>query len=139
MRRYGTKAWPVVTLAALALAAAGCSSSAGSGSGSGGAGQTLTVGVLTSLTGSFAQDGTATEDGVELAVNQLNAEGGIKALGGAKLNVVTVDATTSGAAAASAAAAQLASKNPVFVFNGPVSAAVAPSAVVFDKAKINEC
>jgi branched-chain amino acid transport system substrate-binding protein len=135
MRRYGSKALPLIAAAAAVLLAAGCSSADGSSA----TGKVLTVGVLTSLTGSFAQDGTATEDGVELAVNQINAQGGIKALGGAKLKVVTVDSGTSGSAAAAAAAAQLASKNPVFVFNGPVSASVAPSAAVLDRAKIPEC
>lgn len=50
------------------------------------------VGVLQPLTGALAQDGQAGQLGAELAIKAVNAAGGIKSLGGAKLEAVMGDA-----------------------------------------------
>ena len=133
------------------LAAAGCAASvtvalAACGSGasgaslsSGGSAKTITIGVIAPFSGSYADDGRENLQGVETAVDQINAQGGIKSLGGAKLKIVSVDATTTGGSAASAAAAQMVSDNPAFVISGPVSAPALPGAQVFERAQIPEC
>ncbi|GGH21066.1 branched-chain amino acid ABC transporter substrate-binding protein [Alsobacter metallidurans] len=50
------------------------------------------VGVLQPLTGALAFDGQAGQLGAELAIKAINAAGGIKSLGGAKLEAVIGDA-----------------------------------------------
>ena len=60
---------------------------AGCGS-SGGSADTLKIGLATPLTGASAQDGQAIENGVKLAVKQVNDAGGID---GKKVEVVVED------------------------------------------------
>ena len=125
---------------AVTLAACGSGGSGGSAaSSSGGSGKTITIGVIAPFSGSYEDDGRENLQGVETAVDQINAQGGIKSLGGAKLKIVSVDATTTGGTAASAAAAQLVSDSPAFVISGPVSAPALPGAQVFERAQIPEC
>ena len=50
------------------------------------------IGILQPVTGALAQDGELGRTGAELAINEINASGGIKALGGAKLEMVFGDA-----------------------------------------------
>src|ERR1700761_5999100 len=121
---------------ATAVAACGSGGSSSSGASSAGSGKTVTIGVIAPFTGSYEDDGKENLQGVETAVQQINAQGGIN---GAKLKIVSVDATTTGGSAASAAAAQLVSDNPAFVISGPVSAPALPGAPVFERAKIPEC
>ena len=61
---------------ALAVSAVGCGAPGGSG-GSGGSGDTLKIGLATPLTGASAEDGKAIQEGVNLAVKQINDQGGI--------------------------------------------------------------
>jgi branched-chain amino acid transport system substrate-binding protein len=77
------------------LAVAACSSAASGGSpsasGSGsGAGGTIKVGLLSDLTGAYA-DGPSMEDGVKARFAQQNAEGGVD---GKKLQYIQVDTTS---------------------------------------------
>jgi branched-chain amino acid transport system substrate-binding protein len=53
---------------------------------------TLKVGILQPITGALAYDGQQGRVGAELAIRDINAAGGIKALGGAKLEMVFGDA-----------------------------------------------
>lgn len=124
---------------AVILALAACSSGSGGSAASGGSGKTITIGVIAPFSGSYEDDGQENLQGVETAVDQINAQGGIKSLGGAKLKIVSVDATTTGGSAASAAAAQLEADRPAFVISGPVSAPALPGAQVFERAQIPEC
>jgi branched-chain amino acid transport system substrate-binding protein len=55
----------------LALVAAGCGGSSGGGN------KTATIGLLAPLTGTVAADGTLMKNGAELAVHQLNNNGGV--------------------------------------------------------------
>ncbi len=70
---------------ALALPAAGAISNV--------FGQTRTIqyGVLVPLSGLYARAGTMMRVGAEMAIADINASGGIKALGGAKLELVALD------------------------------------------------
>lgn len=63
--------------AALASTVTACGGSGGSASTSGGSGEQLTLGVTLPLTGETADFGTASQHGVMLAVEQLNAKGGV--------------------------------------------------------------
>jgi branched-chain amino acid transport system substrate-binding protein len=70
--------------------APGTPSSATSSAGSvnGVSGDTILIGEVGSLTGSEATFGTSTRDGVELAIQQINAAGGVK---GKKLKAIVLD------------------------------------------------
>jgi branched-chain amino acid transport system substrate-binding protein len=101
-----------VLLSAVALTAAGCGSSGGSGSAAG-SGGTIDIGLVVPLTGPYAETGTEQELGAQLAVKEINAAGGIKSLGGAKLSLVIRDAGATTADTVTAASSLLSSSNLV--------------------------
>src|SRR5687767_3886569 len=49
------------------------------------------VGLLVPLSGIYARPGTAMRMGAEMAIEDINADGGIKSMGGAKLKLVVLD------------------------------------------------
>ena len=49
------------------------------------------VGLLVPVSGLYARPGTVMREGAEMAVDHINAQGGIKALGGAKMKLVVLD------------------------------------------------
>jgi branched-chain amino acid transport system substrate-binding protein len=49
------------------------------------------VGLLVPVSGLYARPGTVMREGAEMAVDHINAQGGIKSLGGAKLKLVVLD------------------------------------------------
>jgi branched-chain amino acid transport system substrate-binding protein len=49
------------------------------------------VGLLVPISGLYARPGTVMREGAEMAVDHINAQGGIKSLGGAKLKLVVLD------------------------------------------------
>ena len=55
-------------------------------------GAAIKVGILQPVTGALAQDGEYGRLGAEIALNEINAAGGIKSLGGARLEMVFGDA-----------------------------------------------
>ncbi|NKE47858.1 ABC transporter substrate-binding protein [Roseomonas frigidaquae] len=55
----------------------------------------IKLGILQPVTGALAQDGEYGRLGAELAINEINATGGIKALGGAQIQMVFGDARSS--------------------------------------------
>ena len=55
-------------------------------------GAVFKLGILQPVTGALAQDGDLGRTGAELAIREINAAGGIKALGGAKIEMVFGDA-----------------------------------------------
>ncbi len=72
----------LLSAAALALALSGCANkSSGTGpsptGGGGGASGAIVIGEYGSMTGDQATFGTATDNGIQLAVSQANASGGI--------------------------------------------------------------
>jgi len=54
----------------------------------------VNVGVIMPLSGANAQFGINSRNGIELVADEINAAGGIKALGGAKINLIVADATS---------------------------------------------
>jgi branched-chain amino acid transport system substrate-binding protein len=81
------------TLAAgLALAMLGTASLAASGSAVAQQPKAVKIGVIVPLSGAWARQGQLVKMGAETAVAEINGGGGIKALGGAKLELVILDA-----------------------------------------------
>jgi branched-chain amino acid transport system substrate-binding protein len=66
-------------------------------------GAVVNIGVIQPLSGANAQFGINCRNGIEFVADLINAAGGIKALGGAKINLVVSDATSNPATAATAA------------------------------------
>ena len=54
----------------------------------------VNIGVIQPLSGANAQFGINCRNGIELVADEINAAGGIKALGGAKINLIVSDATS---------------------------------------------
>ncbi len=63
----------------------------------------INVGVILPLSGANAQFGINSRQGLELAADEINAAGGIKAMGGAKLKLIVADATSQPTTAATVA------------------------------------
>jgi branched-chain amino acid transport system substrate-binding protein len=55
---------------------------------------TINIGVIQPLSGANAQSGVNCRNGIELVADEINAAGGIKALGGAKINLIVSDSTS---------------------------------------------
>lgn len=63
----------------------------------------INIGVIQPLSGANAQFGINSRNGIELVADEINAAGGIKALGGAKINLVVADSTSTPTTAANVA------------------------------------
>lgn len=66
-------------------------------------GKAVSVGVILPLSGANAQFGINSRNGIELVADEINAAGGIKALGGARINLVVADSTSTPTTAANVA------------------------------------
>lgn len=66
-------------------------------------GKAVNVGVVLPLSGANAQFGINSRNGIELVADEINAAGGIKALGGARINLVVADSTSTPTTAANVA------------------------------------
>src|SRR6185436_7839773 len=77
---------------ALGLAMLGTASLLGDGSAAAQQQKAVKIGVIVPLSGAWARQGQLVKMGAETAVAEINAGGGIKALRGAKLELVTLDA-----------------------------------------------
>jgi len=66
-------------------------------------GKTVNVGVILPLSGANAQFGVNSRNGIELVADEINAAGGIKSLGGARINLVVADSTSTPTTAANVA------------------------------------
>lgn len=65
--------------------------------------KSINVGVVLPLSGANAQFGINSRQGIELVADEINAAGGIKSLGGAKINLIVADSTSTPTSAASVA------------------------------------
>jgi branched-chain amino acid transport system substrate-binding protein len=77
----------------------------------------INIGVIQPLSGANAQFGINCRNGIELVADEINAAGGIKALGGAKINLIVSDAT-SNPTTASIAAQRLITQNDLTAILG---------------------
>lgn len=66
-------------------------------------GKAINVGVILPLSGANAQFGTNARNGIQLVADDINQRGGIKALGGAQINLVVADSTSDPSQAATIA------------------------------------
>jgi branched-chain amino acid transport system substrate-binding protein len=78
---------------------------------------TLNVGVIMPLSGANAQFGINSRNGIELVADEINAAGGIKELGGAKINLIVADSTSTPTTAGTVAQ-RLISQNDVVAILG---------------------
>lgn len=109
-----TRAFKLIAACSVALTfLAAC----GSGGSSGGGSDTVNVGLLEPLSGPFADNGNQALLGTQLCTDQINAAGGIKALGGAKINLVVKDT-------GAAAPAQVANQLQSMIGTGDLSAVI---------------
>jgi branched-chain amino acid transport system substrate-binding protein len=76
--------------------------------------KTVKIGLIGPLSGPWARQGALMKLGAEMAVDEINSSGGIKSLGGAKLELIIVDAGDS-AEKAKNAAQRLVSQEPDLV------------------------
>lgn len=77
----------------------------------------INVGVILPLSGANAQFGINSRNGIELVADEINAAGGIKGLGGARINLIVADGTSTPTTAASVAQ-RLISQNDVVAILG---------------------
>jgi branched-chain amino acid transport system substrate-binding protein len=63
----------------------------------------VNVGVILPLSGANAQFGINSRQGIELVADEINAAGGLKGMGGAKINLVVADSTSTPTTAATVA------------------------------------
>lgn len=137
--RARTVRWVIgVSLASLVGTACG-STNASAPNTQGSSGKTILLGSLQPLTGPVKFLGEGTQDGIQLAISQINAQGGIKALGGAKLALTSADSSSSDVNAATVAMSQLLSKHPAAVIGPTDSTTFIPASTVAERAKVPIC
>src|SRR5215813_6132008 len=90
-------------VAALSLAMLGGASLLATGRAAAQQPKPVKIGVIVPLSGAWARQGQLVKMGAETAAAEINAAGGIRALGGAKLELVTLDAGDSAEKAKNAA------------------------------------
>jgi len=127
--------WVVASITAVAVVAACSSSGGGSGSGgSGGSGDsgssggatstapasTISLGEVTDFSGAASAYGIPENQGAQIAVDQINAAGGIKSLGGAQLAIKKFDTASNPDDGTTQATAAVAAKVAA-VFGGEIS------------------
>lgn len=81
-------------------------------------GQEIKIGMVAPLSGPWARPGVLMRMGAEIAIDEINKAGGIKALGGAKMKLVVADAGDSADKAAAAVRGLLASHPDVVAGSG---------------------
>jgi branched-chain amino acid transport system substrate-binding protein len=115
MRKTSVRSTAVAVAAATtAIALAACG---GGGGAAGGDVETVKVGLLEPLSGPFADNGKQARLGTELCTKQINDAGGVKALGGAKIELVIKDT-------GAAAPAQVANQLQSMIGQGDLSAVI---------------
>ena len=75
----------------------------------------VNVGVVLPLSGANAQFGVNSRNGIELVADEINAAGGIKALGGARVNLVVADSSSTPTTAATVAQRLIAQNSVVAI------------------------
>lgn len=134
--KFSTKFVAASAAAVMALSLAGCSGGSMDDSSSSGAkasGDSITIGTVTTNSGTAAAYGEAEVKGFELAVSEINAKGGIN---GKKVKLESMD-DKGDATEASNAYNKLAGDNNVLAVSGPtISATTAAVAPLADQSKL---
>jgi len=97
---------------------------------------TINIGVIQPLSGANAQSGVNCRNGIELVADEINAAGGIKALGGAKINLIVSDATSNPTIAPLVAQRLIAQNDLSAVLGAYVSSLTLPISEVTARADI---
>ncbi|MFE3454187.1 ABC transporter substrate-binding protein [Nonomuraea sp. NPDC059194] len=119
----------------LALTASACGGSAPGGAAAPAGSGTIKIGSIHPLTGPLAFDGQQMSKAVKLAAEQINAGGGIKSLGGAKLEIL--DADSQGKPEVGQSEAQRLTQAGAVALVGPYQSAVAAQiATVAERSKV---
>lgn len=131
---------------ALALTAgvaglAGCGGVASSSGGShahasANCGKTIKIGAPLPFSGPLQEFGTNSYQGMETAVHEINSTGGIKAVDGAKLQLVKADVSSADTGQATSATTQLTSKGVVAMSGAWLSAQTVPVSAVAQASKV---
>jgi branched-chain amino acid transport system substrate-binding protein len=138
IRKRGFAVFSAGLMVAVGLSA--CASGGGTSGGSAAqSGGTIVLGSLQPLSGPVSYLGTETQAGIKVAIAQINAAGGIKSLGGAKLKLVSADSSSSDVSSATVAMGQLVSQNPSAIIGPTDSTTFLPASTVAEKAKIPVC
>src|SRR5699024_1086556 len=92
MKKFNLTLFSVILILILVACGSGSEEPAeGSGGGSGEEADVIKIGSLHPLTGSQASEGQEMRDAVQLAIDEVNENGGIESLGGAKVELVEGD------------------------------------------------
>ena len=134
---FTTKFVALCAVTGMSLSLAGCSGGSmddsSSSSGSAASGDTITIGAVTTNSGTAAAYGEAEVKGFELAVSEINAKGGVN---GKKIKLESMD-DKGDATEASNAFNKLAGDNSVLAVAGPtISATTAAVAPLADQSKL---
>ncbi len=122
--------------AGLVLSACAAAGTGGGGQSSAKAGEDIQIGAIFPLTGANAQFGQNALHGVELEADLINQQGGIKSMGGAKLKVVSADATSDPTQAAAATDKFVTTNKVIAAIGMYASALTLTSAQVTERAGI---
>lgn len=128
--------------AAVSMLVVGCGTSASNNtstsnsSGSSGSTKTVTIGALFPLTGSDAKFGQDALNGINLEAEEINATGGIKSMGGAKIKIVSRDATSNPSQAAAAMQQLISSDHPLAVIGVYASALTITAAPIAERQQV---
>jgi branched-chain amino acid transport system substrate-binding protein len=119
-----------------AAAASPVASPAAAAPGQASAGKEVIIGVPMPLTGAFSEAGQNCLLGVQLAVDDINAGGGIKALGGAKLKVSYGDTSTDNPAQAADVVRRLTGDGAAALIGCYLSSLTLPASTAAEQAQV---
>jgi branched-chain amino acid transport system substrate-binding protein len=120
----------------LSLSLVGCGKQSDSAAGSAGAGgKTVKIGAILPLSGEAAPLGENSKKAIDMAVEEINEKGGIKSLGGARLEVVYGDSQGKPPVGVSEAERLLADKDVVLLTGSYQSGVTLPASEVAERNK----
>src|SRR5712671_1199978 len=90
----------------------------------------IVIGAPNSLTGGLGELGTRTVWGLQIAADQVNREGGIKSLGGAKLKVIAADTTSENPTQAASLTRRMIDQEGAVIIAGATASAMTLAAQV---------
>jgi branched-chain amino acid transport system substrate-binding protein len=97
----------------------------------------IVIGAPNSITGGFAEASVRAVAGLQLAIDKINADGGIKALGGAKLKAIVVDTSDSNPTQAATVTRRLiAEDKAVILFGSGASSMTLSTQVEAERAEV---
>lgn len=137
MKKWSIIVWALTAM--LVLAACGGTSNSNESSSQGGAGSsggdTIKIGTILPLSGASAQLGANSQKAIDMAVAEINEAGGIKSLGGKKLEIVYADSKGQPPSGVSEAERLLSDPNIVMLNGAWQSGVTLPASEVAERNK----